>query len=479
MSLYFFLPDMALLALALAILTGEVFLRKHVARTSFRIATGGLIAILILLSLFSSLTLPLEGVAFASYRITPSIVLWKQIFVLAALGTVFISSSYFRNGGSARGTLTRPGAFYSLILFSTLGMFALISAGDALTFYLGLELASLPLYALSAFQPHDSQSVEGASKYVLMGAFSSTLSLFGISFLFGAAGGLSFESIGLAAHMNSAQPFLHIGALLLLGGIGFKLSMAPLHMWAPDVYQGSPMPVMAFLSVGSKAAAVAAMTLLFLGPLDALRSGMTGVFSLAAVLSMVVGNLGAMRQSNLRRFVAYSSIAQVGYMLVAFTGTVEGARSALQYNLIAYGATSFAFYFVISLIGKTRSEEITSLQGLSSESPGLAALLVLCMFSLVGIPPLAGFLGKFLLFSTAAQGGHYLLVLIAAMNAVVSFYYYMRLLKEAYISKPTTIFAPIRLNRAAQIWTFILAILLLVLGTCPALGEYIAGRSVF
>ena len=471
MSFLALLPDLMLLLLALVILASEVTGGEEKARRAFHIAWMGLTATFIATVLFST------DARFGSLHIDAGIRLWKQIFVLAALATVLISVPYFRNGGSARGTLTRPGAFYSLILFSTLGMFALVSAGDALTFYLGLELASLPLYALSAFQPNDSQSVEGASKYVLMGAFSSALSLFGISFLFGAAGGLSFESIGLAAHMNPAQPFLLTGALFLLGGIGFKLSMAPLHMWAPDVYQGSPLPVMAFLSVGSKAAAVAAMSLLFFGPLGPLRPGLTGVFSLAAVLSMVIGNLGAMRQSDLRRFAAYSSIAQAGYMLVAFAGTSESARSALPYNLIAYGATSFAFYFVISVIGKNRPEEIRSLQGLSSESPGLAALLVLSMFSLVGIPPLAGFLGKFLLFSAAAESGHYLLVLIAAANAVVSFYYYMRLLKEAYVSKNVAAYPPIRLSRTAQIWTLVLAILLLILGTCPALGSYITAGS--
>ena len=281
--------------------------------------------------------------------------MWKLVFTLAAFGTVLLSRPYFRPGGNARGALSKPGAFFALLLLCTQGMFALVSATDLLTFYLGLELATLPIFALAAFQTKDADSVEAGSKYVLMGGLSSALLLFGMSFLYGAAGSLDFHALALAARSAPNEPVLWGGVIFLLGGLGFKLAMFPLHMWAPDVYQGAPTPVMAFLSVASKAAAVAALAIVFLGPLDGLRPALVPFFSLAAVLSMAAGNLGAMRQSNLRRFVAYSSVAQVGYMLVAMLGDARAALHALQYNLIVYGATSFALYFIMGVIGKGRA----------------------------------------------------------------------------------------------------------------------------
>jgi NADH-quinone oxidoreductase subunit N len=467
-----FLPDVALFALALAILASD--LGDGEGRRAYHVAWIGLATLAALIILLPAGAR--EG-SFGGYRISSGTLLWKLLFTLAALGTVLLSPAYFRPGGNARGILTRPGAFFGLLVLCVQGMFALVSARDLLVFFLGLELATLPLYALAAFQPHDSDSVEAGSKYVLMGGFSSALSLFGISFLFGSAGGLGFDALSSAVQSDPAQPLLWGGAVFLLGGLGFKLSMAPLHMWAPDVYQGAPTPVMAFLSVGSKASAVAAVSILFLGPLNDLRPGLVGFISAAAVLSMVAGNLGAMRQSNLRRFVAYSSIAQVGYMLLAFLGDAEAARNALQYNLVAYGATSFALYFVMSVVGKDAPDSLSSLRGLSRRHPGLAALLLLCMFSLAGIPPLAGFLGKFLLFSTAASQGHYVLVGIAVANAVVSFYYYMLVVKEAYIAEPGHAPAAITLSWAQKLALGALGVTLLVLGLCPVAGNWLVAHG--
>jgi NADH-quinone oxidoreductase subunit N len=259
--------------------------------------------------------------------------------------------------------------------------------------------------------------------------------------------------------------------------------MAPFHMWAPDVYEGAPTPVTAFLATGSKAAAVAATAVLFLGPLDVVRSDMTGIFLLAAVLSLAVGTLGAMRQANLRRFVAYSSIAQAGYMLMAFTGgagSESAARTALQYNLIVYGTASFGLFLVIGAIGRDGPETLPSLRGLSARSPALAALLALSLFSLVGLPPLAGFLGKFLLFSVAARSGHYALIFVAAVAVALSFFYYMRLVREAYLPVPAddeSARLPLELGLAERCAALSLAILLVLLGTWPGLLAYITARS--
>lgn len=467
-----FLPEIVLLATSVAILGTEV-VRIGSGRSDssapYHFAWAGLLAVLA-----AQLLVPAEGAAFGGYSVSQALGIWKSLFTAAALGTVLLSRSFFLAGGSARGVLDRPGAFYGLLALCTFGMFTLVSARDLLTFYLGLELATLPLYALAAFQPRDTLSAEAGSKYILFGGLSSTLTLFGISFLYGACGALSMDVLAAAAEADRSNPLLLAGVFFLLGGLGFKLSMAPLHMWAPDVYEGAPTPVMAYLSVGSKAAAVGAMAALFFGPLDPLRGHLDGVFASAAVLSMVIGNLGALRQSNLRRFIAYSSIAQVGYMLLAFLAEPGAARPALLYNLAVYGVSSFALFFVMAAVGRDRSETLDSLRGLSSRHPGLAALLALSMFSLAGIPPLAGFLGKFLLFSAVASEGRYLLVTIAVANAVVSFYYYMQPVKRAYISDPGGPAERIRLGPGRLAWLWILAAALLALGLCPLLLDRLA-----
>jgi len=475
-ALFPYLPDLALLALALLVLI--VDLKSEAGEWAFHLSWIGLAALAVLLA-----AAPVDGIVgtFGGYAATRTGQVWKLLFTLAGFGVVLLARPYFRTGGNSRGTLPKPGAFFALLLLCTQGMYALVSATDLLTFYLGLELATLPIFALAAFQPRDAASAEAGSKYVLMGGFSSALTLFGISFLYGATGSLGFEALAAAAREAPMEPILWGGIVFLLGGLGFKLSMFPLHMWAPDVYEGAPTPVMAFLSVGSKAAAVAAFSVLFLGPLDGLRPSLGLFISIAAALSMAAGNLGAMRQSNLRRFVAYSSIAQAGYMLVAFLGDSITARIALQYNLVTYGVTSFALYFVMGVVGREGPETLPALRGLSKRSPGLAALLLLCMFSLAGIPPLAGFLGKFMLFTAAAAEGHYVVVGIAVANAVVSFYYYMLVVKEAYIVVPDAddTRGPIVLGALQKAAVWVLGALLLILGLCPAVSGWMLARGGF
>ena len=471
-----FLPDRALRAWGFLVLAAD--LAGEEKPLPFHMAWAGLFLVAILA--LGAAGAGERGLgAFAGYAADPGRAAWKLIFALAGLGAVLLSRPYLFAAGHARGTpaafrgpLGRPGAFLGLMVLCVQGMFALVSATDLLVFYLGLELATLPIFALAAFRPNDEASAEAGAKYVLMGGFSSALTLFGISFLYGVSGSLGFDALAHAAAVAPSEPLLWGGLVFLLGGLGFKLAMAPLHMWAPDVYQGAPTPVAAFLSVASKAAAVAALAALLLGPLDPVRPGLAGFLMAAAVLSMILGNLGAMRQTDLRRFVAYSSIAQAGFMLVALVGDAGAARLGLRYNLLAYGATNFALFFVISVIGAEGPENVPALRGLSRRHPGLAALLALAMFSLAGVPPLAGFLGKFLLFNAAAQAGHYLLLGLAMANAMVSFYYYMRLVKEAYMADADTADGAARpalalgAVRTVALWG--LAAALIVLGLCPA-----------
>jgi len=299
----------------------------------------------------------------------------------------------------------------------------------------------------------------------VMAGMATALNLFGISLLYGAAGNLSFDGLVLAAAHPSR--LLELGALLVFGGVGFKLAMVPFQMWAPDVYEGAPTPITAFLSVGSKAAGLAAMAALFFGPLNPLRPHLFPVFAVVAVASMIAGNLGAMRQQNARRFIAYSSIAQAGYFLLAFTGDAMSGRSALFFNLFVYGAGTFAFFFALRATGSDRAEDMGAFRGLAVEKPGTALLLLLSMFSLAGIPPLAGFLGKFRLFSVAMADKHYVLVSVAVANSVISLYYYLRPVKEAYVAKPEFRPPPPRLGLVGAWPLWILAIAIVLLGFWP------------
>ncbi len=466
-----FLPEFLLLSVVFAVLASDMMRPAGASQgaASFHLAWAGLAVVLAAQAL---LPVNPSGARFGGYAGSPHIALWKQVFAAAALSAVLLSRGYFLPGGSARGALTRPGAYFGLLALCTLGMFALVSARDLLVFYLGLELATLPLYALAAFQPRDSASSEAGAKYVLFGGLSSALSLFGLSFLYGAAGGLGMDALAQAAEAAPDDAILLAGVFFLLGGLGFKLGMAPLHMWAPDVYEGAPTPVMAFLSVGSKAAAVGALAALFLGPLDPLRGRLETFFAAAAALTLAVGNLGAMRQRGLRRFIAYSSIAQAGYMLVALVGEAGAARAALLYNLAAYGVSSFALFHVLALVGRDRPETLDSLRGLSRRAPGPAVLLALAMFSLAGLPPLAGFLGKFMIFSAAAEAGEYGLLAAALANAVVSFYYYMQPVKLAWMAAPEGPEAPMPLGGGQRAWTWIMAGLILLLGLSPFLVDH-------
>ena len=345
-------------------------------------------------------------------------------------------------------------------------MFALVSGRDLVTFFLGLELATLPLFALAVFPSRSEDAVESAAKLLVGAGLATALNLFGLSLLYGAAGTLSFH--GLESASLSASPGMRLGALLVFGGVGFKIAMFPFHMWAPDVYEGAPTPVAAFLSVGSKAAGLAALSALFLGPLDALRPSLVPAFSVAAAASMLAGNLGAMRQNHVRRFAGYSSVAQAGYFLLAFTGAAAPGRSALLFNLFAYGASVFAFFFALRATGPRFPEDMRAFRGLSAEKPWAALLLLLSMFSLAGIPPLAGFLGKFQLFSVSLGAGHAVLVSIAVANSVLSLFYYLRPVKEAYLADPET-GPPPRLGLRASLPLWILGAAMLVLGLWPSL----------
>jgi NADH-quinone oxidoreductase subunit N len=306
-----------------------------------------------------------------------------------------------------------------------------------------------------------------------MGALATGFAIFGYSLLYGCAGSLSFEAIAAYGSANRQDPMLGLGVLFVLAAIGFKLTLFPFHMWAPDVYEGASTPVTAFLSVSSKAAAVGFLVTLLYGPFAPLHGQLQLPILIVASFTMVVGNLGAMRQKNLRRFMAYSSIAQAGYILMAMAGFAPFAKSAIIYYLLVYAAANYATFFIISIVGRNQDETFSSLRGLAKQSPALGVALMLAMFSLAGIPPLAGFAGKFLLFASAAKEGFYFFVVFAALNSTISLYYYLLLVKEAYILQPAGEVQPLKVTFVQRSSIINLTMAMILLGLVPYFSSVI------
>jgi NADH-quinone oxidoreductase subunit N len=465
------LPDILAVVLVFGVLAADLFFNdRRDYRVVNRTAWAGLLVVFA-----STFLVPLDADAtfWHAYRVTGWTLLFKQVFTLAAAFTVLLAGPYFREGGNLRGRLVRAGDFHIMLLVAMVGMFVIVSARDLVTLFVGLEMATIPLYVMTAFHRGEAFSAEASMKYILMGSLATAIVLFGYSLVYGATGAVHFDALAAHATRRPEDPLLFLGALFVFAAAAFKLAAAPFHMWAPDIYEGAPTPVTAFISVASKAAALGFMLVLYFGPLDAMRGALDPVLVVLAVASMVVGNLGALKQTNFRRFMAYSSIAQVGYLLTAFLASRAFAAGAILFYLFVYLAGNLAAFFVFSVVGQSRKEEFAALHGLSRRNPGLAAVLLLAMFSLAGVPPLAGFLGKFQLFASAAESGRYVLLLVAALNSVVSLYYYMIVIKEAYITPATDDAPPHAVPPAARWCLAILTAMLLVLGLWPGLNDLV------
>jgi NADH-quinone oxidoreductase subunit N len=340
--------------------------------------------------------------------------------------------------------------YFALLLLSTAGMIVMAASNDLITVFLGLELMSLPLYVLVGFRRGHLESNEAALKYFLLGAFASGFLLYGIALLYGATG---TTNLGRMAAFLEGSPVLHnpmlvVGALLVIVGFGFKVSAVPFHMWTPDAYEGAPTSVTAFMSAGAKAAGFAALVRLTLHALGSARSDWVPVVSAIAILTMTVGNVTALLQTNLKRMLAYSSIAHAGYVLVAVVaGGEEGASAALFY-LAVYSFMNLGAFGILTVLGRQQDERvlISDLAGLGFRHPALALAMTLFMLSLGGIPPTAGFMGKVYVFGTALNAGLVPLVVIGVLNSVVSVFYYLRVTVAMYMEEPLG--EPVRISAA-------------------------------
>ncbi|MEW6398090.1 MAG: NADH-quinone oxidoreductase subunit N [Bacillota bacterium] len=354
----------------------------------------------------------------------PFAALFRGMFLAAGLLVALVSVDFLRQRAPARGE------YWPLLLWGVLGMMLMASSRDLLMIYLGLELVSLCSYVLAGYLKEDARSVEAAIKYFLTGAVASAVLLFGISLLYGAAGSTSLDGIARAA---SGSVLGSAALAFLVVGFGFKVAGAPLHMWAPDAYEGAPTPITAFFSVGPKAAAFAALLRVFFAGLGDLRPAWTPAFAVLAVLSMFVGNLSALPQKNIKRMMAYSAIAHAGYILVGLAvGTPMGSR-AVAYYLLAYLFANLGVFAVIVAVA-ARGEQIEDYTGLARRQPLLAWAMVIYFLSLIGIPPTAGFFGKFYLFSAALEQGEVWLALVIVVNSVISVGYYYGVVRQMFLA---------------------------------------------
>lgn len=478
MNLALFKPEIALAATAVLVILLDLFIKqKYIIKylTLAGLVVAGVFAVLMWgndnPALFNNM---LAADNFAIF--------FKLLFLGIAFLVILGSADYENKFASFKSE------YYALILLSTLGMILMASATDLITIYISLELASVSLYVLVSLLK-DKKSTEAALKYLLLGAIASAVLLYGMALVFGSTGQTQLTAITQSMHASGfGQPGLWLGIVMMIAGFGFKIAAVPFQMWVPDVYEGAPTTVTGYLSVGSKAAGFAVILRVFFsafGTPFSLSYDWGVIFAVLAVISMIVGNVSAIPQTNIKRMLGYSSIAQAGYLMVglatfgmAMSSTLF-AESGLLFFLVSYALTNLgAFIAVVIISNKINSDNITDYAGMGKQSPLIALALTLCLISLIGIPPAAGFMAKFYLFSLAAQHGLLWLVIIAAINSVISAYYYLRVVKVMWFN-PAPSRDKVPSSVAPKIALVICCLGVLLLGIIPGLMMKLAELASF
>jgi NADH-quinone oxidoreductase subunit N len=425
---YYILPELVLTAGALLVLIADVLL----PRGSKLLPAITLLAIGATLASLLPFTDTHVEVAHGLIAVDRFALFFKILFLGSAGLTVLMSVRYLEIEGAS------PGEYYFLILCATLGMMIMAGGIDLITTFIGLETMAVSFYILTGFIKPNQRSNEAAVKYFLLGAFSLGILLYGMSLMYGLSGTTNLRTMAAAFVGQERDPRLVLAVILVVAGVGFKIAAVPFHMWAPDVYEGAPTPVTAFLSVGSKAASFAMLLRLFLEGLPSMSADWRMLFEALAVVTMTVGNLAALTQTNLKRMLAYSSIAHAGYLLIGVVaGTPRGVTAMLIYLLI-YAFMQLGAFMVIIMMRRADvvGDELKDFAGLYLRHPLAAFAMLLFMLSLGGIPPTAGFMGKLWLFGAAIDAGYVWLALIGVLNSAISLYYYIRLVVFMYLKQP-------------------------------------------
>ncbi len=450
------------------------FLRRASLALRFRgaviAACGGCIVALVVLEKLSA-----QGSLPAGMLVVNPLTQLMQIalLVLAVLVLLLVDSARFTG---------HVGEYCALLLFATTAMMLLVSTQNLLVIFITIEFLSLSLYILTGFDKDSRQSAEAALKYFLFGGMSAGMLLFGMSLLYGLSGSLELKSIAVAVHGSPGDPLLALAMVMVLAGFGFKVAAAPFHMWAPEVYQGGPTGSAALVASSSKVASFFVLFLFFYLGLIGLAgnagwgkysAGWAPLIAIVAAVSMIWGNLAAIAQTSVRRLIAYSAIGHAGYMLIALVVHSRQSFIAMVYYVFTYALATLGAFGVLSALEGEKIDTIADFRGLGKRAPGLSFCLLIFLLSLAGIPPLAGFFGKFYVFVSALDlaehSGLLWLVLLAIAMSVVSFYYYLKILKLAYVSEPVHDATDIDLSLTTQLTLWVSAALVVILGCLPGL----------
>ena len=422
------------------------------------------------------------AVAFGGmYVATAAANVMKIILTLGTLIVVIMAQPWLDNE-----CRKYAGEFYMLVLSTLLGMYMMTSSGNFLMFFLGLETASVPMACLVAFDKWKKNSAEGAAKYILTATFSSGIMLYGLSFVYGSVGTLYYDDvlqrITYFAQYKSQLPMLIMGLVFFFSGLGFKLSLVPFHFWTADTYEGAPTPVTGYLSVVSKGAAAYALMFILMRAFGPLTEYWEYMLYIVIVLSITIANLFAIRQSELKRFMAFSSISQAGYIMLAVIGSSQMGMGALMYYVLVYVVANMAVFTVISTVEQNNggTTQMSAYDGLYQTNPKLAFLMTLALFSLAGIPPFAGMFSKFFVFMAAAQQGSfwaYFVVFIALLNTVVSLYYYLLIVKAMYIKQTDSPLPAFRTEFSTRVALAVCTAGIVLFGICSYLYDYLFSVS--
>ena len=416
--------------------------------------------------------------AFGGIYVTSQMVnVMKIILTAGTLIVVIMSHTWLETNKKL------SGEFFMLVLSTLLGMYMMMSSGSFLMFFLGLEMASVPMACMVAFDKKKKNSAEGAAKYILVATFSSGVMLFGISFIYAATGSLYFEDVTAAL---TTTPLTIMGLVFFFSGLGFKISLVPFHFWTADTYQGAPTPVTGYLSVVSKGAAALTLCIILTRVFGSMVDMWNPMLWIVIVLSITVANLFAIRQSELKRFMAFSSISQAGYiMLAVIGGDAQAGAAALTFYVLVYVVANMAVFTVISAVEHNGGSTLmSSFNGLYQTNPKLAFLMTLALFSLGGIPPFAGMFSKFFVFLAAVRGHEiapfwpYFVVLIALVNTVISLYYYLLIVKAMYITKEEHPLATFSLDGTTKLSLAICTLGICLFGVASCLYEWIAAAAI-
>ena len=471
------MPEAFLILELLVIFFADFALNKSELKLS-KLWTITVAALVMQTCLLFGLQEPAE--AFGGIYVTSQMVNVMKIILTAGTLVVVIMSRTWLETNSKY-----CGEFFMLVLSTLLGMYMMMSSGSFLMFFLGLEMASVPMACMVAFDKHKQNSAEGAAKYILVATFSSGVMLFGISFLYAATGSLYFDNVANNLSVL-ASPLEIMGLVFFFAGLGFKISLVPFHFWTADTYQGAPTPVTGYLSVVSKGAAALTLCIILTKVFGSMVDYWNPMLWIVIVLSITVANLFAIRQSELKRFMAFSSISQAGYIMLAVIGAnAQAGATALTFYVLVYVVANMAVFTVISAVEHNGGNtQMSAYNGLYKTNPKLAFLMTLALFSLAGIPPFAGMFSKFFVFLAAVNGHNdapfwpYFVVFIALINTVVSLYYYLLIVKAMYIKAEDNPLPTFQTDGATKLSLAICTLGICLVGICSCIYEWIAAAAL-